>query len=60
MIQITKWIAPDEETWYKGTFITNLEWLIIEKERLSKHTGKRVIIEPDDKGNKAIFRERIK
>ena len=41
MIQITKWIAPNEETWYKGTFITNLEWLMIEKERLNKHTGKK-------------------
>ena len=60
MIQITKWIAPDEETWYKGTFITNLEWLMIEKERLNKDTGKTIIIKTDEEGNKAIFRERIK
>ena len=60
MIQITKWIAPDEETWYKGTFITNLEWLMIEKERLNKYTGKTIIIKTDEEGNKAIFRERIK
>ena len=60
MIQITKWIAPEEETWYKGTFITNLEWLMIEKERLNKYTGKKVIIKTDGEGNKAIFREKIK
>ena len=60
MIQITKWIAPDEETWYKGTFITNLEWLMIEKDRLNKLTNKRVVISTDPDGNKAIFRERIK
>ena len=60
MIQITKWIVPNEETWYQGTYITNLEWLMIEKERLNKHTGKKVIIKTDGEGNKAIFREKIK
>ena len=60
MIQITKWLNPDEEMWYKGTLITNLEWLIIEKQRLSKLTGKRVTIQADPSGSKAIFRERIK
>ena len=60
MIQITKWIVPDEETWYQGTFITNMEWLMIEKERLSKFTGKKVVIKTNPLGNKAIFRERIK
>ena len=60
MIQITKWIAPDEETWYQGTYITNLEWLMIEKERLADITGKKIIIKTDLKGNKVIFRERLK
>ena len=31
MIQITKWLNPNEETWYKGTYITVLEWLMIER-----------------------------
>jgi|TARA_R100000049_G_C1860597_1_gene24259 hypothetical protein len=60
MIQITKWIDPDEETWYKGTYITNFEWLMIEKERLSDLTSKKVIIKTNSKGNKAIYRERLK
>ena len=60
MIQITKWLNPDEETWYRGTIITNLEWLIIEKQRLSDITNKRVIIQTDSDGGKAIFRERLK
>ena len=60
MIQITKWIIPDEETWYKETYITNLEWLMIEKERIANITGKKVIIKTDSVGNKAIFREKIK
>ena len=34
MIQITKWLNPDDETWYRGTYITVLEWLMIEKESI--------------------------
>jgi len=60
MIQITKWIMPDEETWYEETYITNLEWLMIEKKRIADFTGKKVIIKTNLEGNKAIFRERLK
>ena len=60
MIQITKWLNPNDETWYKGKYITVLEWLMIEKEYLSNLTGKNVIIKTDSEGAKAIFREKIK
>ena len=60
MIQITKWLIPDEVTWYQGTYITILEWLIIQKEHLANLTSKKVIIKTDSKGNKAIFREKLK
>ena len=60
MIRITKWIDPNEETWYRETYITNFEWLMIEKEHLASITGKEVIIKTNSKGYKAIFRERIK
>ena len=51
---------PDEETWYEETYITNLEWLMIEKKRIADFTGKKVIIKTNSEGNKAIFRERLK
>ncbi len=60
MIQITKWIDPDDTTWYDGTYITNLEWLMIEKQRLEKIVLKKVVIKTNSNGYKAIFRERIK
>ena len=60
MIQITKWLNPKDETWYRGTYITVLEWLIIEKQHLEKLTKKKVIIKTDSEGAKAIFREKIK
>ena len=60
MIQITKWIDPDDTTWYDVTYITNLEWLMIEKQRLEKIVLKKVVIKTNSNGYKAIFRERIK
>ena len=60
MIQITKWLDPDDETWYKGTYITVLEWLMIEKEHISNLTGKTTTIRTNSEGFKAIFRKRIK
>ena len=60
MIQITKWLNPDDETWYKGKYITVLEWLIIEKDYIAKLTGKITTIRTNSDGAKAIFRKRIK
>ena len=60
MIQITKWLNPEDETWFRGTYITTNEWLMIEKDRLEKLTNKIVVIRTDPEGAKAIFRERIK
>ena len=60
MIQITKWLNPEDETWYKGSYITVLEWLMIEKEKIARLTGKITIIKTNLEGAKAVFRKRIK
>ena len=60
MIQITKWLNPDDETWYRGTYITVLEWLMIEKEHIARNTGKTTTIRTNSEGAKAVFRKRIK
>ena len=60
MIQITKWLNPDDETWYRGTYISVLEWLMIEKESISRLTGKIATIRTNPEGAKAVFRKRIK
>ena len=60
MIQITKWLNPEEETWYRGTYITILEWLIIEKEKIARLTGQTTTIRTNSEGAKAVFRQRIK
>ena len=60
MIQITKWLNPEDETWYKGKYITVREWLMIEKEHISRLTGKITTIRTNSEGAKAVFRKRIK
>ena len=60
MIQITKWLNPEDETWYKGVYITVLEWLMIQKEHIANLTGKATIIKTNPEGYKAVFRKRIK
>ena len=60
MIQITKWLDPEDETWFRGVYITNLEWLMIEKEHIANLTGKITTIRTNSEGAKAIFRKRIK
>tara|TARA_R100000458_G_scaffold18800_1_gene16422 strand:+ start:255 stop:443 length:189 start_codon:yes stop_codon:yes gene_type:complete len=60
MIQVTVWLNPEDETWFKGKYITTLEWMLIEKERISKAINKRVVIETDEQGYKAIFREKLR
>ena len=60
MIQITKWLNPDDETWYRGVYITVYEWLMIEKEHIANLTGKTTTIRTNSEGAKAIFRKRIK
>ena len=60
MKQITKWLDPDDETWYKGTYITVAEWLMIEKEHIFNLTGKITTIRTSTEGYKALFRKKIK
>ena len=60
MIQITKWLNPEDETWYRGTYITVLEWLLIEKEKITRLTGKITTVRTNSEGAKAVFRQRIK
>ena len=59
MIQITKWIRPDDKVWHKGKLVPAFDWLTKEKVRLEKLTQKKCEIRTD-KGHIALFRERLK
>ena len=62
MIQITKWLNPDDKTWsseYNG-YISTRQWLEDECNRLRKLTDKKVFIKSNIDGAQAIFREKLK
>ena len=59
MIQITKWLDIDDEVWQDDKCMPALDWLKLEKKRLSMTTRKKCVIKTD-KGKIALFRERIK
>ena len=59
MIQITRYMDPDELIWFKGKYITISEWTEIEARRISKKTGKETSIK-HKAGKIAIYRERLK
>ena len=62
MIQITKWLDPDDITWCNNRklFITTRKWLEDERTRLSEITGVRVVIKTDTDGGQAVFRDKLK
>ena len=59
MIQITKFIEPDDIMWHNGEEITGLQWIEIEMLRIERKTGKKTH-KKEKRGKIAIFRERIK
>ncbi|MBC8294591.1 MAG: hypothetical protein H8E55_02155 [Pelagibacterales bacterium] len=59
-LQITKWINPNDEIWFQGKYITNREWLIIEKARIEKVFSKKVIICKNETKEESIWREKLK
>ena len=60
MIQVTKWLDPNEYTWHDGQFIKVGEWLVLESGEVELQTGKKTVIQTDADGGQAIFREKIK
>jgi len=59
MIQITKFMNPDDFIWSSGIKITIMEWAEIQRRRIEQKTGKQTYIKTRD-GKIAIYRERLK
>ena len=59
MIQVAKFMNPDEYIWSEGRKITILEWAKIQKKLMEKRTGKKTYIKTIG-GKIAIYRERLK
>jgi|2_EtaG_2_1085320.scaffolds.fasta_scaffold270615_1 hypothetical protein len=59
MIQITKFLNPDEIMWRNNRKISILEWMEIERKKIQKKTRRKTKIVTLN-GKVAIFRDRIK
>ena len=43
MIQITRYMDPDELIWFEGEYIATLKWAEIEAQRIEESTGKETM-----------------
>jgi hypothetical protein len=59
MIQITKWMNPDEYIYKDRRRITVMEWAEDQRKIIERITGKETYIKTRD-GKIAIYRERLK
>jgi hypothetical protein len=59
MIQITKFMNPDESIWSSGMKLTIIEWVEKQRKMIEEKTGKKTYIKTKN-GKIAIYRERLK
>ena len=60
MIQITKWIDPDENIWYRDRYVSGREWVIVEASRIKKSTGLDTHIKNNNEGFLSIYRDKYR
>ncbi len=59
MIQVTRWIDPEELVFHKGTYIKAKIWIYIEASRISKDAGVKTYVR--EIGDQlSIFREKLR
>ena len=59
MIQVTRWLDPEELVYHEKRFIKTKEWIYIEAKRIKKATGVKTSVESNG-DQLAIFRNKIK
>ena len=59
MIQVTRWLDPEELVYHKGTYIKTKIWIQIEANRISKDVGIKTYVR-EIGSQLAIFREKIR
>tara|TARA_R100001594_G_C3959610_1_gene245019 strand:+ start:376 stop:537 length:162 start_codon:yes stop_codon:yes gene_type:complete len=50
---------PDETVWHEGRPMSVLEWIEIERTRITEKSGKETLVKTK-RGKMAIFRERMR
>ena len=59
MIQVTRWLEPEELVYHKGRYIKIKEWIYIEAKRITEATSVKTSIKSNG-DQLAIFRKKIK
>ena len=59
MIQVTRWLEPEELVYHKRRYITIHKWMYIEADRIKKSVGVKTYVQSLG-GQLSIFRDKIK
>ena len=59
MIQVTRWLEPEELVYHKRRYITIQKWIYIEADRIKKSVGVKTYVQSLG-GQLSIFRDKIK
>ena len=59
MIQVTRWLEPEELVYHKGRYITIKKWIYIEADRIKESIGVKTYVQSLG-GQLSIFRDKIR
>ena len=59
MIQVTRWLEPEELVYHRGRYITIQKWIYIEADRIKKSVGVKTYVQSLG-GQLSIFRDKIR
>tara|TARA_Y100000593_G_scaffold92630_1_gene184910 strand:- start:942 stop:1124 length:183 start_codon:yes stop_codon:yes gene_type:complete len=60
MIQVTKWLEPDELVYYKNRYIAVKKWIYIEAERIQSKVNVKTIVRSNNNNQLSIFRNKLR
>ena len=59
MIQVTRWLEPEELVYHKGRYVKTKEWIYLEAKRIEESIGVKTYVQ-DLGGQLSIFRDKIR
>ena len=59
MIQITRWLDPEELVFYEGEYIKTKQWIYIEAKRIQESVNVKTYVQ-ELSGQLSIFRDKIR
>ena len=60
MIQVTKWLEPDELIYHDNRYVRIKEWIYIEAGRIESKINVRTIVKSNGDNQLSIFRNKLR